>query len=157
VFLDLSDLPYAANPLFRRALVDLVDQFASQYAPEIIDVGRFCQVFLFQDEAVRSFLDKLWAIETEFVDHRLSAPRVTAYALPRDTHALTARLRQHDDMNLGRQHRLGYPRLSGNGLPPFTACPNTNIFFPGPTCRPSFGSHPSGGTMGTAGRFYTAK
>lgn len=94
VALDLREVPHAENPLFRRAVMELVDRFASQFAPEIVETGPYAQVFLFHGTSPDAFIGKLDAVATNFAELHLSAPRFTVFRLPRDAASFAAYLRR---------------------------------------------------------------
>ncbi len=94
VVVDLAEVPYAENPLFRQSIVRLLDNFAAQFQPEVVDVGRFTQIFLFEDTNAHPFISKLRAVAAEFADQHMGAPRFSIHHLPNDAGRLTALLKR---------------------------------------------------------------
>lgn len=94
VVVDLREVPYAENPLFRQSIVQLLDRFAAQFLPEVVDVGRYAQAFLFQDTNAHPFINKLKAVAADFADQHVSAPRVSIFHLPQDASRLAALLKR---------------------------------------------------------------
>lgn len=94
VALDLWEVPHAENPLFRRAVMELVDRFAGRFTPEIVDTGPYSQVFLFHGTSPDPFIEKLHAVASDFAGQHLTAPRFTVFHLPADTARFVAHLRR---------------------------------------------------------------
>lgn len=94
VLVDLRDVPYAENPLFRHSIVHLLDHFAAQFLPEIVDVGRYAQVFLFTDTNAHPFIAKLKAVAADFAEQHMGAPRFSIHHLPHDAGRLAALLKK---------------------------------------------------------------
>ncbi|MFV3126137.1 hypothetical protein [Niveispirillum sp. KHB5.9] len=94
VVVDLREVPYAENPLFRQSIVHLLDNFAAQFQPEVVDVGRFSQVFLFEDTNAHPFINKLKAVAADFAEQHMGAPRFTIHHLPHDAGRLSALLKR---------------------------------------------------------------
>lgn len=103
VVVDLREVPYAENPLFRQSIVDLLDRFARQYHPEVVDVGRYTQVFLFEQGDATPFVAKLRAVAADFADQHMGAPRFTIYHLPREVPQLAAQLRRVEPEQVAEQ------------------------------------------------------
>jgi hypothetical protein len=94
VLIDLRAVPHAENPLFRQSIVALVDRFAAQFRPEVVDIGRYAQVYLFQDSSADPFVAKLNAVAADFADQHMAAPRVAVYRLPAEAGKLATQLRK---------------------------------------------------------------
>lgn len=94
VVVDLREVPYAENPLFRQSIVHLLDSFAAQFQPEMVDVGRYTQVFLFEGTNAHPFINKLKAVAADFAEQHLGAPRFTIHHLPQDAGRLSALLKR---------------------------------------------------------------
>lgn len=93
VLVDLRAVPYAENPLFRQSIIHLLDRFAAQFEPEIVDIGRYAQVFLFHGDKANGFVAKLQAVAENFAEQHLAAPRVSIFRLPAESPRLIALLR----------------------------------------------------------------
>lgn len=94
VLVDLRDVPYAENPLFRHSIVHLLDNFAAQFQPEIVDVGRYAQVFLFTETNAHPFIAKLKAVAADFAEQHMGAPRFSIHHLPHEAGRLAALLKK---------------------------------------------------------------
>lgn len=94
VLVDLRDVPYAENPLFRHSIVHLLDNFAAQFQPEVVDVGRYVQVFLFTDTNAHPFIAKLKAVAADFAEQHMGAPRFSIHHLPHEAGRLAALLKK---------------------------------------------------------------
>lgn len=94
VVVDLAEVPYAENPLFRQSVVHLLDSFAAQFQPEVVDVGRYIQVFLFEETNAHPFINKLKAVAADFAEQHMGAPRFSIHHLPHDAGRLTALLKR---------------------------------------------------------------
>ncbi|OYQ35535.1 hypothetical protein CHU95_07350 [Niveispirillum lacus] len=94
VVVDLAEVPHAENPLFRQSVVNLLDNFAAQFQPEVVDVGRYTQVFLFEETNAHPFISKLKAVAVDFSEQHMGAPRFTIYHLPHDAGRLAAMLKR---------------------------------------------------------------
>ncbi|MBP7334764.1 hypothetical protein [Niveispirillum sp.] len=94
VVVDLAEVPYAENPLFRQSIVHLLDSFAAQFQPEVVDVGRYTQVFLFETTNAHPFINKLKAVAADFAEQHMGAPRFTIHHLPHDASRLAALLKR---------------------------------------------------------------
>lgn len=94
VVVDLRDVPHAENPLFRHSIVHLLDSFAARYQPEVVDVGRYTQVFLFTDANAPPFIAKLKAVAADFAEQHMGAPRFSIHHLPQEAGRLAALLKR---------------------------------------------------------------
>lgn len=94
VVVDLREVPYAENPLFRHSIVHLLDSFAAQFQPEVVDVGRYSQVFLFEATNAHPFISKLKAVAADFTEQHMGAPRFSIHHLPHDAARLAALLKR---------------------------------------------------------------
>lgn len=94
VVVDLAEVPHAENPLFRQSIVHLLDNFAAQFQPEVVNVGRFTQVFLFEETNAHPFISKLKAVAADFAEQHMGAPRFTIHHLPHDAGRLAGLLKR---------------------------------------------------------------
>ncbi|WP_029014997.1 EAL domain-containing protein [Niveispirillum irakense] len=93
VLVDLRAVPHAENPLFRQSIIHLIDRFAAQFEPEVVDVGRYAQVFLFSSDKAEGFVAKLQAVAANFAEQHVTAPRVSIFRLPAESGRLAVLLR----------------------------------------------------------------
>lgn len=109
VAVDLREVPHAENPLFRHSIVHLLDNFAAQFQPEVVDVGRYAQVFLFTDTNAHPFIAKLKAVAADFAEQHLGPPRFSIHHLPHDAGRLIALLKK---MGAEREELAAMPALN---------------------------------------------